>query len=191
MVCSGDCVADFRQCAGKGFSAPRSCCNEDFDCFRKNASWSQCRRASTVPSSWDGQVLTCTGALHAGQHQTVSSVALTHRLVLFHSLCCSTLLVCHTADCQNHNLAPTIHVPAALPMDLPQPVAQRAPTESPKRVHPLVRPRWCPLKDDMSRPGADETGYTASLHHTPCNDKPSPHFEAMPASSITVPTECL
>lgn len=63
VACSGGCVDNWDRCAGRGFTAPRPCCNDDFVCVQKNSFFAQCRPADIEPpSSWDGQVLTCEDA---------------------------------------------------------------------------------------------------------------------------------
>ena len=62
-------MANWNQCAGRNFDTPSACCNDDFACFRKNNFFSQCRPASmSVPTSWDGEILTCTGVNNAVAH---------------------------------------------------------------------------------------------------------------------------
>eukprot|EP00892_Ulva_mutabilis_P007887 jgi/Ulvmu1/5470/UM023_0006.1 len=62
VVCSGDCVGKWDKCAGKDFPTARACCDDTFVCTRKNAAFSQCRpEGKSVPSSWDGSILTCAG----------------------------------------------------------------------------------------------------------------------------------
>lgn len=60
---SGSCVANNRRCFGTSTrfgDTPATCCDPNYVCLRRNARFSQCRRASAaVPRGWDGTIEQC------------------------------------------------------------------------------------------------------------------------------------